>query len=303
MRYTFIQCKRYTWAALLLIIVPAAYAQIVTEPPAERLPPQLADVSIEQKLNQQIPLDLSFHDESGAVVRLDQYFHFGKPVILSLVYYRCRMMCSEVLASLAHALRRLKFDPANQFEVLTISFDPKETSNDAKTAKQKYLEIYSRPGAERGWHFLTGDEPSITALAEAVGFHYRWDPASNQFAHATGIMLLTPEARIAQYYYGARYFPSDLRLGLIEASQNRIGTLADQVVLYCYHYDPRTGRYGAIVSRVIQVSGGVTVLFFGSILIFLFWTDPKRSRAAETPRIRPDTRVGPAARLIRGHRG
>jgi protein SCO1/2 len=233
-------------------------------------------VGIEQKLNQQIPLGLQFRDELGQTVTLGDYFHSGKPVILSLVYYRCTMLCSQVLSSLAGALRYVKFDAGKDYEVVTVSFDPTDTPAMALDAKNKYLPIYGHPGATAGWHFLTGDENSIHALSETVGFHYFHDEKSNQFAHATGIMLLTPDGRVAQYYYGAKYFPSDLRLGLIQASDNRIGTLADQIVLYCYHYDPRIGRYGAIVTRIIQLSGGVTLLIFGGFLAFLFITDPKR---------------------------
>ena len=268
----------YVFATLLLFASPAL-AQIVTEPPAHRLPPQLGDVGIEQRLDQQVPLSLTFRDESGGSVRLSDYFQAGRPVVLSLVYYRCQLLCSQVLSSLAGALRLVKFDAGSDFEVLTVSFDPNETPAMASEAKAKYLSIYGHPGAANGWHFLTGDEASIHALSDAVGFHYHWDKGSNQFAHATGIMLLTPDGRVAQYYYGARYFPSDLRLGLIQASQNHIGTLADQIVLYCYHYDPRIGRYGAIVTRIIQLSGGVTLLIFGSILCFLFWSDPNRKKS------------------------
>lgn len=265
-------------AALLLVIALPALGQIVTEPPAERLPSQLGNVGIEQRLNQEIPLNLQFHDETGQTVTLAQYFHPGRPVVLSLVYFRCRILCSEVLSSMAGALRYVKFDAGKQFEVLTVSFDPTETPQMAADAKQKYLPIYGHAGAENGWHFLTGNETSIHALSEAVGFHYYHDSHTNQFAHATGIMLLTPEGRVSQYYYGAKFFPSDLRLGLIQSSHDRIGTLADQIVLYCYHYDPRVGRYGAIVTRVIQLSGGFTVLVFGSFLAFLFFTDTNRKK-------------------------
>lgn len=263
-------------AVLILCALPAA-AQMA-DPSSDRLPPQLGYVGIEQRLGQQVPLQLQFHDEMNNPVELGDYFKKGKPVILSLVYFNCSMLCSQVLAEISHTLRRLKFNAGKQFEVVTVSFDPRETPQMAAAAKAKYIPLYGRPGAADGWHFLTGDQSSITTLTNAVGFHYRWDAQTKQFAHATGIMLLTPEGRVAQYYYGARYFPSDLRLGLIQASHNRIGTLADQIVLYCYHYDPRTGRYGAIVFRVIQVSGGFTLLILGSLLAFLFWTDPKRRR-------------------------
>ena len=250
----------------------------MADPSSDRLPPQLGDVGIEQRLGQQVPLRLPFRDETGKTVVLGDYFQNNRPVILSLVYFNCQMLCGQVLSEITHSLRRLKFDAGNQFEVVTVSFDPRETPPMAAEARSKYLALYGRPGTKNGWRFLTGDQASISALGDAVGFHYRWDPQTKQFAHATGIMLLTPEGRLAQYYYGARYFPSDLRLGLIQASHNRIGTLADQIVLYCYHYDPHTGRYGAIVFRVIQISGGFTLLILGSLLAFLFWADAKRRR-------------------------
>ena len=261
-----------------ILCATPALAQLATDPAADRLPPQLSDVAIEQKLNAQIPLGLSFRDEGGNTVKLGDYFTPGRPVILSLVYYNCQMLCSQVLSSMASSLRLLKFDPGKDFEVVTVSFDPRETPQRAEEAKAKYLAIYGRPGAEHGWRFLTGDQAPITALANAVGFHFRWDERTQQFAHATGIMLLTPDGRVAQYYYGARYFASDLRLGLIQASQNRIGTLADQIVLFCYHWDPHTGRYGAIVSRVIQLSGGATLLLMGGFFVFFLRTDPNRRR-------------------------
>lgn len=259
---------------LVLCIVPSIGQ--MADPSSDRLPAQLGYVAIEQRLNQQVPLQLSFRDEAGKTVLLGNFFKPGKPVILSLVYFNCSLLCSQVLAEMAHTMNRLRFDAGKDFEVVTVSFDPRETAPMAANAKAKYLAMYSRPGAENGWHFLTGDQTSITALADAVGFHYSWDPRTKQFAHATGIMLLTPEGRVAQYYYGARYFASDVRLGLIEASRNHIGTLADQIVLYCYHYDPRTGRYGAIVFRVIQVSGSLTLLILGSFIAFLVWRNPNR---------------------------
>lgn len=272
--------RRAVLSAMVLITFALPVVGQMADPSSDRLPPQLGYVAIEQRLGQQAPLQLPFRDETGKTVLLANYFQVGRPVLLSLVYFNCNMLCSQVLAEIAHSLSLLKFDAGKQFEVVTVSFDPRETAQMASEAKSKYLAVYGRSGAENGWHFLTGDSSSIGALTDAVGFHYRWDAQTKQFAHATGIMLLTPEGRVAQYYYGARYFPSDLRLGLIQSSHNRIGTLADQIVLYCYHYDPRTGRYGAIVFRVIQVSGGFTLLIFGSLLAFLFWTDPNWRRAS-----------------------
>ncbi len=261
---------------MLLLCISPAFGQLTMDPTADRLPPQLSDVSIEQRLNQQVPLELPFRDEHGQIVKLSEYFEPGRPVILSFVYFNCRMICSQVMSSMATTLRRLKFDAGKQFEVLTISFDPRDNAQIAAAAKSKYLAMYDRSGAEQGWHFLTGDQSSIDRLSNAAGFHFRWDPHTQQFAHATGIMLLTPQGRIARYYYGVRYFASDLRLGLIEASKNQIGTLADQIVLYCYHYDPRTGRYGVVVFRVMQISGGFTLALVAGFIVFFIRTDPNR---------------------------
>jgi protein SCO1 len=263
---------------LVLVVYALPATAQMADPSADRLPPQLGDVGIDQRLGEQVPLQLPFRDEKGKTVVLQDYFQNGRPVLLSLVYYNCQMLCSQVLAQIAHSVRRLKFDAGKQFEILTVSFDPRDTPQMAATAKSKYIAMYGRPGAGDGWHFLTGEQPSITGLGDAVGFHFRWDAQTKQFAHATGIMLLTPGGRVAQYYYGARYFPSDLRLGLIEASHNRIGTFADQIVLYCYHYDLRTGRYGAIVFRVMQFAGGFTLLTLGLLVTVLIWSDPSRRR-------------------------
>jgi protein SCO1 len=270
--------RRALEIAMVVAICAVPVMTQMADPSSDRLPPQLGSVGIEQRLGEQVPLQVPFRDETGKSVLLANFFQKGRPVILSLVYFNCQLLCSQVLAEMAHAMSRLKFDAGKQFEVVTVSFDPRETTQMAAEARSKYLAMYGRAGTANGWHFLTGDQPSITALSDAVGFHYSWDPQTKQFAHATGIMLLTPEGRVAQYYYGARYFASDLRLGLIEASHNRIGTIADQIVLYCYHYDPRTGRYGAIVFRVMQVSGGFTLLILGSLIAFLLFTDPNRRK-------------------------
>jgi protein SCO1/2 len=249
-----------------------AFGQGMTQgmmsPPANVRPPGLKNVGIEQHLDEQIPPDLTFRDETGKAVRLGDYFG-KKPVILNLVYYQCPMLCGEVLSGLESALRVLKFDVGKEFDVLTVSFDPRETPDMATKKKAEFLKRYGRPGAEACWHFLTGPQESIDALTNAAGFQYQYDPKSGQFAHATAIAILTPEGKIAQYYYGVEYAPKDLRLGLIQASENKIGTLADQVLLYCYHYDPTTGKYGAIIARVLQLSGLVTVLALGILMTTL----------------------------------
>jgi len=250
-------------------------------------PPQiLNNIEIEQKLNAPVPLDLAFRDENGQAVKLGDYFG-KKPVVLALVYYDCPMLCTEVLNGMVSAFSVLKFDIGKEFEVVTVSFDPREKPELARAKKATYLRRYGRPGAEQGWHFLTGEQPAIAALTKAVGFHYQWDTQTQQFAHATALMVLTPQGKIAQYYYGVEYSPKDLRLGMVEASQGHIGTMVDQVLLYCYHYDPRTGKYGAIVSRVMQIAGMITVVLLGGFLIAMFKLEPRnykitRGRAART---------------------
>ncbi len=242
--------------------------QGVLSPPANVRPPGLKNVGIEQRLNQQVPLDLTFRDETGKTVRLADYFG-QKPVILNLVYYKCPMLCSQVLTGLTSALKILKFDVGNQFNVVTVSFNPRETPDLAAAAKAEYLKRYGRAGAAAGWHFLTGPQESITALAQAVGFQYQYDPQTDQYAHATAIMLLTPDGRVAQYYYGVEFAPKDLRLGIIQASNGKIGTLVDEVLLYCYHYDPATGKYGAVITRILKLSGIATILLIGGMVLIL----------------------------------
>jgi protein SCO1 len=239
--------------------------QGMMSPPASMRPPGLKNVGILQNLNTQIPADLVFRDETGQTVRLGDYFG-RKPVILSLVYYQCTMLCGEVLNGLDTALRVLKFDVGKEFDVLTVSFDPKDTPAVATLKKSEYLKRYKRAGAENGWHFLTGQQPAIDALTKAAGFQYQYDPRSEQFAHATAIMILTPEGKIAQYYYGVEYAPKDLRLGLIQASDHKIGNVVDEVLLYCYHYDPNTGKYGATIFTILRLSGAATILVMGVFL-------------------------------------
>jgi len=243
--------------------------QGIMTPPANVRPPGLKNVGIEQRLNQQVPLDLAFRDETGKAVRLGDYFGH-KPVILNLVYYKCPMLCSQVLIGLTSALRVLKFDVGNQFNVVTVSFNPRETPEIAAATKADYLKRYGRAGAAQGWPFLTGPQESITALTQAVGFQYQYDPATDQYAHGTAIMVLTPDGRVAQYYYGVEFAPKDLRLGLIEASSGKIGNLVDEVLLYCYHYDPAAGKYGAVIARIVKLSGIATVVALGGMMLILF---------------------------------
>lgn len=234
----------------------------------------LEDVGIDQRLNESVPLDLVFRDETGREVRLGEYFG-KKPVILSLVYFKCPMLCTLVLNGLVRSLRATSFDPGREFDVITVSFDPSETPETAATMKRVYMDEYRRPGAERGWHFLTGNEASIARLTEAVGFRYKYDPVSRQFAHASGIMVLTPSGRVAQYFYGLEYSARDLRLSLVESSENRIGSPVDQVLLYCFHYDPAKGKYGLAIMRVLRIAGVGTVLGLGVLIVSLVYRQRK----------------------------
>jgi protein SCO1/2 len=241
------------------------------------LPKALREVKIEQRLNEQVPLNLKFKDETGRTVELSEYFNHSKPVILSLVFYKCPMLCNQILTGLLASLRAQSFTVGQEFEVLTISFDPRETPADAAEKKEDYVGRYNRPGAKNGWHFLTGDQENISRLTEAVGFHYNYDEKTNQFAHASGIMVLTPGGTLSRYFYGIEYFPKDLRLGLVEASDNKIGSMVDQLLLYCYHYDPATGLYGPIVMNIMRLGGLVTLFGMGALILIL----KRRGRKSE----------------------
>lgn len=232
-------------------------------------PALLRDVGFEQKLGSTIPLDLTFRDERGQPVALRQ-FSGQKPVILTLVYYQCPMLCTEVLNGLLRSAKELPLELGNDFTIVTVSIDPTERPILASVKHELYTGLYGRPGGVKGWHFLTGDEAQIKTLAQAVGFRYAYDSASGQFAHPSGIMLLTPGGKLARYFYGITYPSRDLRLGLVEASQNKIGSPIDQILLYCYHYDPSTGKYGLLISRVIKAAGALTVLSLGLLIAILF---------------------------------
>lgn len=268
----------------LALLAGVAWGQGMTRsimsPPANVRPPGLKNVGIQQNLNQQVPADLVFTDDLGRKVRLGDYYG-KKPLILNLVYFTCPMLCGEELSGLESALRVLKFDVGKEFDVITVSFDPKDTPEAAAQKKQQVLRRYKRPGAEQGWHFLVGQQDSTDAIAKAVGFQYEYDAKTEQFAHTTAIMVLTPEGKISQYYYGIDYPPKDLRLGLVEASQNKIGNVVDELLLYCYHYDPEKGKYSATVLRVLRVMGVATMLCLGTFLFVMIRRGPRAPQGAE----------------------
>ncbi len=229
-------------------------------PPSSQMPKALQKVAFEQRLNEQLPLDLPFKDESGKVVKLGDYFG-RKPVILAFVYYECPMLCTQVLNGLESALRVLNESVGKEFDVVTVSFDPTETPVLAAGKKKAYLEErYKRAGAAAGWHFLTGEQASIEALTQAAGFSYYWDEQSQQFAHASGIIVATPAGKLARYFLGIDYSPRDIKFALMESASERIGTLADQLLLYCYHYDPAKGNYGFVAMRAVRIGGAVTLM-------------------------------------------
>src|SRR3989440_3035 len=241
------------------------------------LPPVLKKVSIDQHLNEQLPLDAVFKDEQGRDVRLGQFFN-GKPVILSLVYYQCPMLCNQVMNGMLGSFRQISFNVGEQFEVVTVSFDSHETPALAAAKKQTYVAGYNRANGAAGWHFLTGDDSNIKRLADAVGFRYTWDEQTKQFAHASGIMIATPEGKLARYFYGIDYPPKDLRLSLVEASANKIATPVDALMLYCYHYDPSTGKYGVVIMNVMRVAGIITIILIVGMLFLLRKIGRRRAR-------------------------
>jgi protein SCO1 len=282
-----------TWAASLAIVLALAsnaWAQPprftgadIGGPPAgtssELVPDILEKVGIDQKLNSQLPLDAVFRDDAGRQVKLGDYF--GKrPVVLSLVYYECPMLCTQVLNGAVAAFKVLNFTAGDEYEVVTLSFNPKETPAMAAAKKQTYLAKYGRPEAATGWHFLTGEKAAIDAVAEAVGFRYTFDQSSQQYVHASAIMVITPEGRVSKYFYGIEYPPKDLRLGLIEASGGKIGTPVDQVLLYCYHYDPHAGKYSMVVMNVLRLAGVVTVALIGGFIVVMWRLDRRKTKRA-----------------------
>lgn len=247
----------------------AQYAQPPKGPvPTGKSTEVLKQINIEQRLNNQIPLDLKFRDESGREVQLAEYFAKGKPVVLMLVYYECPMLCNQVLNGAVGAFQGLSFTVGKEYEVVTVSFDPREGPELAAKKKETYLRRYKREGVEGGWHFLTGDKASIDALAEAAGFSYVWDEESQQFAHASAVMVATPKGRLSHYFYGIEYAPKDLRLAFVEASEGKIGSPVDALLLFCYHYDPVAGRFAPVMG-VLRAAGVLTVAGVVALLLYL----------------------------------
>jgi len=271
--------RRALATAVLLALPALAAAQMgpVPPPPRQATPGVLQEIGFDQKLGEQVPLDLAFKDETGRDVKLGDYFG-RKPVVLSLVYYECPMLCTISLNGLAGALEVLSFVPGQEFEVLTVSFDPKEGPVLAAAKKKAYMARYKRPEAHAGWHFLTGPKESVDRLTKAVGFRYVWDQETKQFAHPAGILVATPDGKIANYLFGVEYSPKDLRLALVDAAGGKIGNAVDQVLLYCYQYDPKTGRYSASILNLVRIGGLMTVVALGG---FILTASMRRRRRAQ----------------------
>jgi protein SCO1/2 len=261
------------------LVVALASAGVWAQDRIEPVPKPLAHVGIDEKLDAALPLALVFKDESGRDVTLGSYFRPGHPVLLSLNYYRCPMLCTLELNGLVAGLKGLAFTPGDEFTVVTVSFDPRETPTLARAKKQSYLEDLGRPQAKEGWHFLTGSRESIDALTRAVGFSFEYDKDTDQYAHAAVLMIATPEGRVARYLYGVTFEPSTLKLALLEASKGTIGSTWERFILYCYHYDADRGRYSLAALSIMRVGGALTVLALGCAIGGL-WLRDRRLRSA-----------------------
>jgi protein SCO1/2 len=263
-------------AAFVAMLASAVGAHDNTRPAA------LREVAFDQKLNEQIPLDAEFRDANGTPVKLGQFFG-QKPVILNFVYYKCRDLCPLLLDGLVRTLRALSFDLGDEYDVLTVSFDAGDETHLAAAKKREWVRRYDRPGAATGWHFLTGDEAAIAKLAAAVGFRYQRDSQTGEFGHATGIVLLTPDGKVSRYYYGIEFSPRDVRLGLIESAAGKIGAPIDQLLLFCYHYDPVTGKYGLVVANAIRAAGAVTALALAGFIFLMLRREAAGATGGKAP--------------------
>jgi protein SCO1 len=254
---------------------PKTYDPTITE--ASGLPDALKKIGIEQKLGGQLPLDTELKDEDGKLVKLGNYFNTGRPVIVAFVYYECPMLCNQVLNGLTGSLKGITFNAGKEFDVVAISFDSREFDKPglARNKKASYMDRYGRPGTEKGWHFLTGTQEAIDKVTSAAGFSYKWDDKSNQFAHAAGVMIATPDGKLSRYFYGIDYSPKDVKFGIMESAESRVGNTAEQLLLYCFHYDPATGKYGLAILRVVRLGGVLTLIGLGT-MGFVFWRRNKR---------------------------
>jgi protein SCO1 len=273
-------------AASVLVSAAPAAAQMSGSPAAgykqepgmtsSTIPAPLREIGFDQNLDQPVPLDTPFVDESGRAVPLGDYFG-TRPVVMVFAYYDCPMLCTTVINALAGALDVLSLEPGKDFEIVTVSFDARDTPATAAAKKAAYIARYKKSGAAAAWHFLTGDQPAIDRLTKAAGFRYVWAKETKQFAHPTGIIVLTPDGRLARYLFGIEYGPRDLRYAIVEASSGKVGSAADALLLYCYHYDPMTGRYGIAIMRVIRIAAAATVLILGAFIVVMLRSEKRRT--------------------------
>ena len=243
--------------------------------PAGQTPVELKEVTFKQRLNEQLPLDASFRDENGRAVTLGEYFGGTKPVVFAFVYYQCPMLCTQVMNGISSSLKALPFEPGEDFDVVLVSFDPRDTPATAAEKKRTHLKYWSVEYTAPAWHFLTGDEATIKRVTAAAGFNYKWDEATQQFAHVSGLLVLTPDGRFARYFYGVEYSPRELRMALVESGQGHIGSPIDELLLFCFHYDPESGRYGVIVMNLIRIVGVLTVASIAAFMLMTRRRDPR----------------------------
>jgi protein SCO1 len=284
--------------SVVVLFVTAAHAQMAGTPapgfkrevgqPASSIPAPLREIGFDQHIGDALPLDTPFRDEHGAAVRLRDFFG-TRPVVMVFAYYDCPMLCTLSINGLASALNILSLDAGRDFEVVIVSFNPSDTPASAAAKKASYLTRYKRQGAEDGWHFLSGERDAIDRVTKAAGFRYTWDEATKQFAHPSGVMVVTPEGRLARYLFGIEYGPRDLRFALVEASAGTVGSPADALLLYCYHYDPMTGRYGLAIMRAIRLAGATTVLALGTFIVVMVRRDRTRGSTG-SPRAKENAR-------------
>jgi protein SCO1/2 len=300
-------------AACLLVAATPATAQMTGSPTvgykqeagmtSSTIPAALREIGFDQNLDKHIPLDTAFKDEAGQTVKIGDYFG-TRPVVMVFAYYDCPMLCTLVINGLASALDVLSLEPGKDFEIVTVSFDPRDTPATAAAKKAAYIARYKRPGAAVSWHFLTGEQASIDRLTQAAGFRYVWDQETKQFAHPAGVIVLTPDGRLARYLFGIEYGPRDLRYAIVEASSGKVGSAADSLLLYCYHYDPMTGRYGVAIMRVVRIAAAATFLALGTFIVVMVRSEKRRTARGSTrsPRAgqaRPELVESPG--LVDGH--
>jgi protein SCO1/2 len=235
---------------------------------ASNVPPQFKDVTFAQQLGQKLPLDVQLKDETGRSVALGEYF--GKrPVILAFVYYQCPLLCTQIMNGISSALKVLPYTPGNEFDIVLVSFDPRDTPEAANAKKRAHLDHWAARDTANGWHFLTGDEASIRQVTSAAGFTYQWDAETQQFAHVSGLLVATSDGTLSKYFYGVEFSPKDLRLALVESGKGKVGSLVDELLLYCYQYDPTHGKYGAVFMNIMRLGGVLTMIFIGGFILLM----------------------------------